>query len=471
MGSLKPPTASSSDNSVPADDVQLAGHTRKRSHLRFAICIAFIFIVTVAIGAVVGRWIVRHDHEARRLKATRDSFLLTAMSLDYYDECNNHLPFLVRRETVGKSTRTGMPNGTGKPLYSWRGEVVTYRDNWFFNMGGKWDSSAPWDSPANKQMADYPWQFCYDALVTWDWPKGYSKETSMMAITGPGTAFGCDGDMPKSLTEIPGNTILVVETRNSGIHWMQPGDFDIRTMPKTINAPDGRGISSRYPGGFHVLFADEIVWFLSDKVPFEALEKFFTIEGARKNDRQKILGPYVLAPNPPLRRPLGAYYHPDRQQVSFDGAVTDADLADLSQGQFARVSTLWLNRTQVVGPGLSHLCRLAHLEVLYLNRTQLTNEGLVYVGKLIHLTWLRLDKTKITDTGLENLKHLVDLEGLYLDHTEITDAGLEHLKGLTKLKDLSLFGTKVSSSGVKKLQQALPRCKISWNPLTQDKRQ
>jgi hypothetical protein len=73
-----------------------------------------------------------------------------------------------------------------------------------------------------------------------------------------------------------------------------PGDLDIRTMPRTINGADGHGISSRYAGGFHVLFADWRIWFVSQRVPFDELEKFFTVEGARKYDAEELLGPYVL---------------------------------------------------------------------------------------------------------------------------------------------------------------------------------
>jgi hypothetical protein len=75
---------------------------------------------------------------------------------------------------------------------------------------------------------------------------------------------------------------------------MQPGDFDIRTMPRSINAPDGRGISSRYRYGFHVIFADGEVWGLSHDTPFEELEKFFTIDGAKQHDRDIVLRPYVV---------------------------------------------------------------------------------------------------------------------------------------------------------------------------------
>ena len=46
------------------------------------------------------------------------------------------------------------------------------------------------------------------------------------AITGPGTAFGDDeSEPPARLQDIDRDTILVVEVRNSGVHWMQPDDF------------------------------------------------------------------------------------------------------------------------------------------------------------------------------------------------------------------------------------------------------
>ncbi len=47
-----------------------------------------------------------------------------------------------------------------------------------------------------------------------------------------------------------------------------------------------------------------------------------------------------------------------------------------------------------------------------------------------------------------------------VDERQVKDAGLEHLKGLMQLKKLVLHDTKVTDKGVKRLQEALPNCKI-----------
>ena len=81
----------------------------------------------------------------------------------------------------------------------------------------------------------------------------------------------------------------------------------------------------------------------------------------------------------------------------------------------------------------------------------------------MQLLWL--DGTKVTDAGLAHLKGLAQMQLLSLDRTMVTDAGLVHLEGFSNLTWLDLSGTKVTDVGVKKLQQKLPRCKIS-RPLT-----
>ena len=85
---------------------------------------------------------------------------------------------------------------------------------------------------------------------------------------------------------------------------------------------------------------------------------------------------------------------------------------------------------------------------------------LEHLKELTKLQFLYLSGTQVTDAGLEHLKGLSNLKLLLLGNTKVTDAGLVHLKGLTKLQYLDVFLTHVTADGVKKLQQALPNCKI-----------
>jgi hypothetical protein len=63
---------------------------------------------------------------------------------------------------------------------------------------------------------------------------------------------------------------------------------------------------------------------------------------------------------------------------------------------------------------------------------------------------------------LEYLKGLGQLHILCLNGTKVTDAGLPKLAGLTQLQVLSFRRTEVTTGGVAKLQQALPKCKITY---------
>jgi hypothetical protein len=140
---------------------------------------------------------------------------------------------------------------------------------------------AKWDDPVHRELMDaaptcYSLARCAPGLV----------QTKVVAVTGPGTAF--DPARQWRLAEIPRATILLIEIANSGLHWMEPGDLSIDHVPPTITS----GVRGR---GVHVVFADGALWFLKNDVPLENLKKFFTIDGAKKNDRNVLLRPYLIS--------------------------------------------------------------------------------------------------------------------------------------------------------------------------------
>ncbi len=86
----------------------------------------------------------------------------------------------------------------------------------------------------------------------------------------------------------------------------------------------------------------------------------------------------------------------------------------------------------------------------------------VCLDELKYAVRIDLGGTRITDIGLEHVEGLTNLQILTLGGTCVSDAGLEHLTGLTNLESLYLNQTSVTPEGVKRLQEALPNCKIEY---------
>jgi ATP-dependent DNA ligase len=62
------------------------------------------------------------------------------------------------------------------------------------------------------------------------------------------------------------------------------------------------------------------------------------------------------------------------------------------------------------------------------------------------------------------LEKMTELRFLVLAGTNVSDAGLAYLKGMTQLREVMLHGTGVTDAGLKKLQEALPKLKVSPLP-------
>jgi len=236
----------------------------------------FGFVAAIAVLLAVGRvlWLAAERARMEGARVTDGVYAFkTVFALHSLADTDPHLPYATQR--VDNS------DPSSPALFSWRALVPPI----FGEDPRTLDRTASWDSASNMRLRN-----CRGNILTQHSPA--DQQTQFLAITGPGTAFGDGTTVPWAIKDLPEDAILIVETRNSGLHWMEPGDFDLRTMPRTINARDGTGISGYYPYGFHVAFADGQYWCLSNEVPFETLEKFFTVGGAEQHDRDELLGPY-----------------------------------------------------------------------------------------------------------------------------------------------------------------------------------
>jgi len=156
-------------------------------------------------------------------------------------------------------------NGEGTIPYSWRVALLPYCQS-SSAAAYKYDFSDTWDGPGNaelrkKSVTDFRCLTDPSAL----------EQTSFLAPFGPNTPFA--ENSPASLSRLrqgTANTILIVESHNSGIHWMEPKDLSVDDVAKGINQPDSiirsthRGFfSSTNPVGAMTLFADGRALFLN----------------------------------------------------------------------------------------------------------------------------------------------------------------------------------------------------------------
>ena len=115
------------------------------------------------------------------------------------------------------------------------------------------------------------------------------------------------------------------------------------------------------------------------------------------------------------------------------------------------------------------LGRLANLQLPQLDHLSLghsrriTDRGLADVARMSTLRSLGLlNCDRITSKGLAHLAGMVSLRRLDLRGCDgITDEALERLHGMYHLEELELAGCQVTEQGVRKLQNALPGCRVS----------
>lgn len=160
-------------------------------------------------------------------------------------------------------------------MHSWRALLLPFLDR--PDLVAAYRLDEPWDGPHNRKLHATRMDIfrCPEAGRR-------STETSYVAVTGPGTIWG--EDVPLDWNESNswdglGQTIMLVEMTNSGIHWLEPRDLPLSETAPTINSQTGRGISSRHPGIAVVAFADGRVKPLADNLPPAVVRALLTVHG------------------------------------------------------------------------------------------------------------------------------------------------------------------------------------------------
>ncbi len=175
-----------------------------------------------------------------------------------YHDANKHFP------------PTIVCDKDGKPLFSWRVEILPMMEN--SGIYNQLKKNEPWNSPYNLKLLDQFPRSIYNCPSV---PRYESDPTTnYVAVIGPGTVWRKDRPVERSdLPDGGSHTVMAVEVVDSGVHWAEPRDLMVEEALEGLKTGKGLRISTSHPGAINVLFADGAVRSLSAKMPFSSWEK------------------------------------------------------------------------------------------------------------------------------------------------------------------------------------------------------
>ncbi len=138
--------------------------------------------------------------------------------------------------------------------------------------------------------------------------------------------------------------------------------------------------------------------------------------------------------------------------------VTDAGVTRL--GGLPLVDLTVYQCPNVTDEGLAVLSRFADLRRLTLRDVKTEGAALNALPEPEKLVSLNLAQTRFDDARARNLARFANLQSLDLSETPVSDASVEFLSTLKRLKTLVVSQTEISPEGVRKLEEALPECRI-----------
>jgi hypothetical protein len=143
----------------------------------------------------------------------------------------------------------------GTLLQSWRVLLLPFFNYVDHTIVSRFRLDEPWNSDHNLALQD-----TYAHLYHCPDDPSPKIQASYVVVIGAGTAFP-----GKKSTALPNdekgnaNTILVVETVMSGIHWMEPRDMPFNDAIRGVDVLPEKGVASRHPFPFPGGGSDNLV--------------------------------------------------------------------------------------------------------------------------------------------------------------------------------------------------------------------
>jgi hypothetical protein len=177
---------------------------------------------------------------ARRVQSQNNMKQISIAMLNYHDMYQEFPPAVVK-------------DANGQPLYSGRVLLLPFLEQQ--PLFQQFDKSAAWDSPQNIALSQ-------QSLPVFTDPSSSQRvpgQTDYLFVVGQGTPLGSGQRVSAAdIKDGMSNTMFLVEVKDSGVNWAQPGDLDI-SVPMPL--PKGN-----HPGGNCAALFDGSVRFISDSI-------------------------------------------------------------------------------------------------------------------------------------------------------------------------------------------------------------
>ena len=226
---------------------------------------------------------VEYPREAGRRTTCANNLHQIAVALQAYHQANGCFP------------PAYIADKYGKPMHSWRVLILPYLDQ--VDLYNAYDFSEPWDGPKNKGLLAKcpPIYRCPSGP-----PTSVDMPTNYVAVVGPNTAWA--GEKPRKLADFgkdASNTIMLVETTDTGIGWTEPRDLPLDAVGSSNSTLAVPAVSSKHGQGMDFFFiydrsfsvinvamADGSVQGLSPGISTEELGKMLRVGGCGEEERE-----------------------------------------------------------------------------------------------------------------------------------------------------------------------------------------
>lgn len=147
-----------------------------------------------------------------------------------------------------------------------------------------------------------------------------------------------------------------------------------------------------------------------------------------------------------------------------DNQISDLAVAHLAKSQQPKLSSLFLDRTDVSDAVWKSLGDFHHLKVLTISNTRVTGTGIGVLKKCSNLRALNLRACPLSESGLIEISTLSNLRTLNIDRIPLQEEWLRHL---VRMKHLTMFSVKecgLTKDQIRNLRAKMPACEINdWD--------